>query len=147
RTADLTRPFARLRAPAPRAASFAVLGIALCASLAAAPGGRAESAIATNAVAPAETASTAPSSAARPGPEQSAAQRFADANAAFAAGRYDEAIAEFRSIVETDGASAALLFDLGNACFRAGRLAEAILWYERARLLAPRDPDVAANLR
>jgi tetratricopeptide (TPR) repeat protein len=42
--------------------------------------------------------------------------------------------------------SAAALYDLGNAAARAGRTAEAILDYERARLLAPRDADIRANL-
>jgi tetratricopeptide (TPR) repeat protein len=77
----------------------------------------------------------------------SAEERFEDANAAFAAGRYEEAVAGFQSIVAADGYSPALLFDLANAYLRAGRLGEAILWYERARLLAPRDPDIQANLR
>ena len=48
---------------------------------------------------------------------------FAGANAAFAAGRYEEAIAGFEDLVARDGYSAPLLFDLGNAYFRAGRLA------------------------
>jgi tetratricopeptide (TPR) repeat protein len=42
--------------------------------------------------------------------------------------------------------SAAALYDLGNAAARYGRPAEAILDYERARLLAPRDADIRANL-
>ena len=41
---------------------------------------------------------------------------------------------------------ARLLYDLGNTCFKSDRLGEAILWYERARLLSPRDEDVGANL-
>jgi tetratricopeptide (TPR) repeat protein len=82
-----------------------------------------------------------------PGAGAAPDELFARANAAFAAGRYDEAIAGFHAIVARAGYSPALLFDLGNAYFRAGKLGEAILWYERARLLAPGDPDVQANLR
>ena len=41
---------------------------------------------------------------------------------------------------------ARLFYDLGNACIKSDRLGEAILWYERARLLSPRDEDVGANL-
>jgi tetratricopeptide (TPR) repeat protein len=78
---------------------------------------------------------------------RTAEERFAAANAAFAAGRYEEAIAGFQDLVAREGYSAALLFDLGNAFFRAGRLAEAILSYERALFLEPGDPDVQANLR
>lgn len=96
-------------------------------------------------------ASYAPSAAAQPSDGEASGgspeERFARANADFAAGRYAEAIAAFEDLVATEGYSPALLFDLGNAYFRDGRLAEAILWYERARLLAPRDDDIAANLR
>ncbi len=42
--------------------------------------------------------------------------------------------------------SAAGLYNLGNAYARAGKPGLAVLNYERARLLAPRDPDIATNL-
>jgi hypothetical protein len=45
------------------------------------------------------------------------------------------------------GYSAATLYNLGNADARAGKYGAAVLNYERARLLAPNDPDIAANLR
>jgi hypothetical protein len=38
-------------------------------------------------------------------------------------------------------------FNLGNACFRQDKIGQAILNYERARRLAPRDPDILANLK
>jgi hypothetical protein len=43
--------------------------------------------------------------------------------------------------------SANALYNLGNAYARADQPALAILNYERARLLAPDDPDIEANLR
>jgi hypothetical protein len=43
--------------------------------------------------------------------------------------------------------SAATLYNQGNAYARAGKPGLAVLNYERARLLAPGDPDIAANLR
>jgi hypothetical protein len=43
--------------------------------------------------------------------------------------------------------SAAALYNLGNAYARQGKPALAVLNYERALILAPRDQDVAANLR
>lgn len=43
--------------------------------------------------------------------------------------------------------SAAALFNQANALSRAGRTGWAILDYERARLIAPTDPAIAANLR
>ena len=42
--------------------------------------------------------------------------------------------------------SAPALYDLGNFYARAGRPAMAVLNYERARILAPTDPDIQANL-
>ncbi len=72
---------------------------------------------------------------------------FTQANSAFAAGDYEAAAAGFRAIVETGRVSAALLYDLANSDSKAGRAGEAVLNYERALLLAPRDPDVQANLR
>ncbi len=45
------------------------------------------------------------------------------------------------------GYSAAALYNLGNAYARAGKPGPAVLNYERARLLAPNDPDIEANLR
>jgi hypothetical protein len=46
----------------------------------------------------------------------------------------------------TSGYSAASLFDQANASARAGKTGLAVLNYERAQLLAPNDPDIAANL-
>ncbi len=43
--------------------------------------------------------------------------------------------------------TAAALYDAGNAEARQGHPALAVLDYERARLLAPVDPDIALNLR
>jgi hypothetical protein len=43
--------------------------------------------------------------------------------------------------------SAPALYDLGNFYARSGHPAMAVLNYERARVFAPRDPDIQANLR
>ncbi len=45
------------------------------------------------------------------------------------------------------GYSAAALYNQGNAYARAGKPGLAVLNYERAALLAPDDPDIAANLQ
>jgi hypothetical protein len=45
------------------------------------------------------------------------------------------------------GYSAPSLYNLGNAYARAGKPGLAVLNFERARLLAPDDPDLEANLR
>jgi hypothetical protein len=81
-----------------------------------------------------------------PTPASLAAQ-FQTANEAFAEGRFGEAADGMTAVVRAGGVSANLLFDLGNAALRAGRPGEAILAYERARLLAPRDTAIRANLR
>jgi tetratricopeptide (TPR) repeat protein len=75
------------------------------------------------------------------------ADAFEDANRAFAAGQYAESARGYAAVLKHDGYSAAVLFDLGNADLRLGKRGDAILNYERARWLAPHDPDIAANLR
>ncbi|MFP6663263.1 MAG: BatD family protein [Deltaproteobacteria bacterium] len=75
------------------------------------------------------------------------AGKFQAANEAFAVGRFGEAADRLAAVARQGGVSANLLFDLGNAALRAGRPGEAILAYERARLLAPRDSAIQANLR
>jgi len=82
------------------------------------------------------------------GPARAAATTasFDDANRAYAEGHYGTAITDFESLVRARGWSAPLLYDLGNAYAQAGRIGPAVLSYERARVLAPRNADVAANL-
>lgn len=76
-----------------------------------------------------------------------AVSAFEQANAAFAAGNYPAAIAQYDRILAHDGASAPVLFNLANAHYRAGQFGTAILDYERAQMLAPRDHSIAANLQ
>ncbi len=61
--------------------------------------------------------------------------------------QYDSAETYYRKAVDAGVVNAALYYNLGNACFRQARTGEAILFYERARLLAPTDPDIEHNLR
>jgi len=72
---------------------------------------------------------------------------FARANEAYAAGDYGAAATQFEAILESGVVSAALLYDLANAESKGGRVGAAVLHYERALALAPRDPDILANLR
>jgi tetratricopeptide (TPR) repeat protein len=72
--------------------------------------------------------------------------KFAVANDAFARGGYAEAARGYESIIARQGCSAPVLFNLANAQQREGQFGPAILNYERAALLAPGDPDIAANL-
>ena len=71
---------------------------------------------------------------------------LSDANLAYGEGRYAEAAAEYEQILGARGYSAPLLHDLGNAYLRDGQPVRAVVAYERAEVLAPRDPAIAANL-
>lgn len=74
------------------------------------------------------------------------AAEFSTANELYAKGQFADAAAAYGKILEADGQSPALLFNYGNAEFKAGHLGQAIAAYRRAELLAPRDPELRANL-
>ena len=71
---------------------------------------------------------------------------FDQANKLYEEGKYREAAEAYSQLIEEGIQSPALFFNLGNAQFKAGRLGEAIVSYRHAEQLAPRDPDVRANL-
>lgn len=71
---------------------------------------------------------------------------FFQANRAYREGRFQEALEGYTSLVRAGCQNGSVYFNLGNACFRLHQLGPAILHYERARLLIPRDPDLAYNL-
>lgn len=69
---------------------------------------------------------------------------FKSANRLYDAGKFAEAAAAYEKI---EPRTANVYYNLGNAHFREGKLGLAILDYERAQRLAPRDPDILANLK
>ena len=69
---------------------------------------------------------------------------FRVANELYDAGKFAEAAAAYEKI---EPKTAYVYYNLGNALFRQDKLGLAILNYERARKLAPRDPDILANLK
>ncbi len=71
---------------------------------------------------------------------------FFEANRAYNNGAFQDAVDGYRRLIEDDRASGHLYYNLGNAWFHLDRLGKAILAYERARLLIPRDSDLAFNL-
>ncbi len=71
---------------------------------------------------------------------------FEDANAAFAAGKFDDARRGFERVM-SEGWQTGALFDLGNTYFRLDQPGRAVLNYERALTLSPGHPDAAANLK
>jgi tetratricopeptide (TPR) repeat protein len=77
----------------------------------------------------------------------SAQDELDDANRAYAEGHYDQAAQKFQDLIQAQGYSAPLCFNLANAEEKAGHLGLAILNYERARYLAPSDPAIDHNLQ
>lgn len=67
-------------------------------------------------------------------------------DSAYSQGRYDDAIRIYETVIENDGYSAALYYNLGNAYFRNNMLGKSILNYERALRIDPTDKDAKANL-
>jgi tetratricopeptide (TPR) repeat protein len=70
-----------------------------------------------------------------------------EANRAYTEGRYEDAARQFQQLIQTQGYSAPLCFDLANAEAKSGHIGLAILNYERARYLAPSDADIDHNLQ
>jgi tetratricopeptide (TPR) repeat protein len=71
---------------------------------------------------------------------------FEQANQLYERGQFAEAVATYETLVRAGTSSPAVFFNLGNAHFKAGHLGQALVNYRRADDLAPRDPDIRANL-
>jgi hypothetical protein len=74
-------------------------------------------------------------------------QMFLEASQAYDANKPTDAAALYGKLVDQGYESKELYFNLGNACFKSGKIGQAVLNYRRAWQLAPRDPDIQANLR
>jgi hypothetical protein len=72
---------------------------------------------------------------------------FEEANRLFEQERYEDAAKAYRALLNSGQFSPAVHFNLGNALFKSGKVGEAIVEYRRASALAPRDPDILANLQ
>jgi len=73
--------------------------------------------------------------------------QFDAANKLYAQNKFAEAAVAYEQIVTIGAISPVLYFNLGNAHFKAGQIGQAIAAYRNAEKLAPRDPDLRANLR
>ena len=71
---------------------------------------------------------------------------FESANKLYEQGKYADALAAYDQLLKTGGVSEAVLFNRGNALFKLGQLGRAIESYRLAQQLAPRDPELRANL-
>ncbi len=76
----------------------------------------------------------------------SSEESFFRANEAYRDGDYEAAAEGYRNLLDEGAAKGHLFYNLGNAFFRMDDLGRAILFYERARILLPRDADLRFNL-
>lgn len=78
------------------------------------------------------------------GPQQQELIHAADS--AYNHEQFNDAIAKYEEVLSQAYESAELYYNLGNAYFNINDLPAAILYYEKARVLAPRDADINFNL-
>ena len=77
--------------------------------------------------------------------EQKIYENFAGANVYYQKGEYSEAIREYQLVLNEGYISGNLYFNLGNAYLKEGNLGKAILYYEKSKILIPRDADLEVN--
>ncbi len=78
--------------------------------------------------------------------EESYVKDFDEANDLFKSDLYDEALDLYQKI-SLIKATPEAFYNLGNAAYKEKKLGLSIASYEKAKMLAPRDPDVKHNLR
>jgi tetratricopeptide (TPR) repeat protein len=72
---------------------------------------------------------------------------FDAANKLYEQGKFAAAAAAYEKLAQSGEVSEALYFNLGNAWFKSGQIGRAIAAYREAQRIAPRDPDLRANLQ
>jgi len=78
--------------------------------------------------------------------DQSAQGDFFEANRAYKNDQFQEAVDGYLKLIDNGIENGHIYYNLGNAYYRLGDLGKAILFFERARLLIPRDDDLTFNL-
>ncbi len=81
-----------------------------------------------------------------PGRAEDGADPLAEANARYRSGDFAGAVEAYRAALKAGWDGARIHYNLGNALYRSGHHAAAIAHWLAARRMAPRDPDVRANL-
>jgi len=71
---------------------------------------------------------------------------FHAGNKLYEQGKYKESIKKYNSIIKQGYISDAIYYNLGNCYFKLGLLGKTILYYERAKRLNPRNPELISNL-
>ncbi len=76
----------------------------------------------------------------------SPAESWTQAAEAAARGDYGAAATQYRELLQQNVIHEDIYYNLGNSLYRQNQLGEAVLAWRRAAVLAPRDPDIQANL-
>lgn len=71
---------------------------------------------------------------------------FEKANQLYNSGEYQQAIAEYKAILEANEHAAGLYYNIANCHYRLNEIALSIFYYEKALLLKPDDEDIITNL-
>ncbi len=66
---------------------------------------------------------------------------------AYTSSNYQKCIDFYKQMEQKGYSSAYMYYNMGNAYFRLNEISHAILYYERAHLLNPSDPDIMHNLQ
>lgn len=78
---------------------------------------------------------------------ENAASVFDAANKLYEEGKFAEAASSYEKLIQSGQVSAAIFFNLGNAFLKSGQLGRAVAAYRKTAQVAPRDPDLRANLQ
>ena len=76
-----------------------------------------------------------------------AKNKFDVANENYKNGNYKDAIFIYESILESKKHSPELYFNLGNCYYKLNQIAPAIYFYEKAKILNPKDSKIDVNLK
>ena len=80
-------------------------------------------------------------------PAESAETLMEQANQFYIAQDYQQAVRPYEQVLNMGKSSVQLYFNLGNAWYKLNDPPRALLWYERAKLLAPANEDIDFNIR
>lgn len=80
------------------------------------------------------------------GQSQGVIDSLTSANTLYSAAKYEDCIRKYQYVINQGFESVEVYYNLGNAYYKSGNATYAILNYERAKKLAPNDPDIQYNL-
>lgn len=70
---------------------------------------------------------------------------FYSANKLYEQAKYEQAVGEYKKIIERGSQSGPLYYNIGNCYFKLGSMGKTILYYEKAIRLIPNDPELRFN--